>query len=220
MKPVQTGAAEGAGDLAFLRAAAGVPAERCDAPYVFGPPLAPAVCARMAGVEIDPAAILASFAALRRRCDLVVVEGAGGLLVPLDGETTMAELAGALGLPVLVAALPSLGTLNHTALTVEAARARGLEILGVVLSRLPAAPGPAEATNPAEIERLTGVELVGAVPELPGMDVDRAVAPERFEAQEWLAPGLGGRFDRTAFLAGPAGPGHAGAPLQAAGAGR
>ncbi|GAC1365029.1 MAG: hypothetical protein NVSMB32_08200 [Actinomycetota bacterium] len=115
----------------------------------------------------------------------------------------MAGLAAILGLPVLVVALPGLGTLNHTALSVEAARARDLEVLGVALARFPAPARPptlAEATNPGELERLTACPIVAVVPELAGLDVDRRILPEPFEPRAWLAPGLGGTFDRITFL--------------------
>jgi 8-amino-7-oxononanoate synthase/dethiobiotin synthase len=200
MKPVQTGAAAGADDLGFVRAAAGVQAGWSSAPYILDPPLAPAVCARMAGTTIDLERILEAWHRLRRMTDVVVVEGAGGLLVPINETETMADVAAALQVPVLVVALPGLGTLNHTALTVEAARARGLVILGVALSRFPHEPDAAEATNPAELERLCGVEIVGVVPEVRGLEVDVGLVPDSFEAPAWLAPRLGGRFDREAFV--------------------
>jgi dethiobiotin synthetase len=78
---------------------------------------------------------------------------------------------------------------------VEAARARGLEIAGIVLCGFPAEPGLAEATNPGEID-----ELAGVVPHLRGLDVDRAIVPSPFEPVPWLAPGLGGTFDAAAFV--------------------
>lgn len=202
LKPAQTGAAEGADDLAFIRNAAGLAARDCVAPYVMPAPLAPAVCARLEGQPVTTAPIVAAFEALRARCDVVIVEGAGGLLVPLHDTATMADLAGALGLPLLVVAPPGLGTLNHTALTAEAARARGLDVLGIALCGFPAAPGLAEATNPAELERLTGAPLLAVVPELACCDVDRGRLPATFEPASWLSPALGGTFDRTTFLSG------------------
>ena len=200
MKPAQTGTSEGADDLAFIRLAGGVPLDRCAAPYAFAAPLAPSVCASLEGRSIEVGTVVDSWRALRGVCDLVVVEGAGGLLVPFSDSATMADLAAALGLPVLVVALAALGTINHTALTVEAALSRGLDVIGVVLSRFPARPGLAEATNPVGIERMAGVEVVGVVPELDGIDVDRAVLRRPLDGRAWLGPGLGGTFDRAAFL--------------------
>jgi dethiobiotin synthetase len=166
MKPAQSGVTDGEpSDAALLAAAAGdadPPELVC--PYSFADPLAPAVGARVAGVEISFARVLEAARALAARHAALVVEGAGGLLVPLTERETYADLAVALGLPVLVVARAGLGTVNHTALTVEALRARGLAIAGVVLNR--AAPGadPSEAFNAREIERLARVPIVGCVP--------------------------------------------------------
>ena len=126
------------------------------------------------------------------------IRGAGGLLVPFSDSTDMADLASALQIPLLVVALPGLGTLNHIALTLEAARTRGLEIAGVVLCGFPAGPGLpglAQATNPGAIG-----ELAGVVPHLAGLDVDRAIVPPVFEPEPWFVPRLGGRFEVAAFL--------------------
>ncbi|HWD08754.1 MAG TPA: dethiobiotin synthase, partial [Actinomycetota bacterium] len=196
MKPAQTG---GADDLAFVRAAAGLPAQRCLGPYVLAAPLAPAVAARLEGQTLETAEVARAFARLRRSCDVVVVEGAGGLLVPFNDSTSMAGLATELDLPVVIVTAPGLGTLNHTALTVEVARSRSLELLGLVLCGFPADPELAEATNPAELERLCRLDLVGVVPQLP-VDVDQLHLPPAFRPTEWLAPVLGGTFDRRRFL--------------------
>ena len=198
MKPAQTGTMQGADDLAFIRVAGGVPATRCIAPYALRQPLAPSVAARMEGMTLEPGRIVDGFRRLRSQADVVVVEGAGGLLVPFSDSTDMADLASALQIPLLVVALPGLGTLNHIALTLEAARTRGLEIAGVVLCGFPAGPGLpglAEATNPGAIG-----ELAGVVPHLAGLDVDRGIVPPAFEPEPWLVPRLGGSFDVAAFL--------------------
>ncbi|MCW3035443.1 MAG: bioD, partial [Actinobacteria bacterium] len=195
MKPAQTGTSEGADDLAFIRLAGGVPAARCSAAYNLRRPLAPSVAARMEGISLEPGRIIDDFRRLRRQADVVVIEGAGGLLVPFNDSADMADLASALQVPLLIVALPGLGTLNHIALTLDAARTRGLEVAGVVLCGFPAEPGLAEATNPGEVE-----ELAGVVPHLPGLDVDRGIVPPAFEPAPWLAPRLGGTFDRAAFL--------------------
>jgi dethiobiotin synthetase len=195
LKPAQTGTSEGADDLAFVRLAGGVPAAGCVATYALRRPLAPSVAARMEGINLEPGRIVDDFRRLRGQADVVVVEGAGGLLVPFSDSTDMADLASALRIPVLIVALPGLGTLNHIALTVEAARTRGLEVAGVVLCGFPVEPGLAEATNPGEVE-----DLAGVVPHLAGLDVDRGIVPPAFEPAPWLAPRLGGTFDGAAFL--------------------
>ena len=92
----------------------------------------------------------------------------------------MADLAAELELPLVIVARPALGTLNHTALTIEAARTRGLVVHGVVISGMPSQPSVAEETNPHEIEALSDVRVVGVVPELDPIAVD--------DASDWLAP--------------------------------
>lgn len=202
LKPIQTGTADAADDLAFIRLAAGLAAGRALAPYRFAAPLAPSEAARLEGERIDLHPIRRAFEALRQACDLVVVEGAGGLLVPLDeAGTTMASVAGALGLPVIVVAPSGLGMLNHTALTFEVARARGLEVLGVVLCRFPrTARGLAETTNPAAVEALAATRIRGVVPDLEGLDVDGRRIPPGFQPEAWVDASLGGSFDRATFL--------------------
>jgi len=192
-KPLQTGTIDGDDDARDAARLSG-----CDAftGVALADPLAPSVAAGLAGVDICAESIVSRFRELSDDYDAVVVEGAGGLLVPIDRDTTMAELARTLDLPVVVVARPALGTLNHTALTVEVARARGLRVEGVVISRFPFEPKLAERTNPSEIEKLCDAELIGVVPRL--IDVD----PVSFQnAADWLGPRFGGRFDRAAFLA-------------------
>jgi dethiobiotin synthetase len=166
MKPAQSGHVEGEpSDADRLRAAAGAgdPAELV-CPYTFAAPLAPAVAARLAGVEISFARVLEAARTLAARHAALVVEGAGGLMTPLTERETYADLARALALPVLVVARAGLGTVNHTVLTLEALRARGLEVAGVVLNRASPAGDPSEPHNAAEIERLGGARVLAALP--------------------------------------------------------
>jgi adenosylmethionine---8-amino-7-oxononanoate aminotransferase len=190
MKPAATGVPPD-DDADLLRAAAGSddpPA--LVSPLRFREPLAPAVAADREGRTPDPAAIRAAFEVLAARHDVVVVEGVGGLLVPVAWGYTVADMARDLGLPLLVVARAGLGTLNHAALTVEAARARGLPVLGVVLNRTEAAaPGPAEETNPAALERLCGVRVLGTFPRIPGgRERDPDALADALEAGLDLAP--------------------------------
>lgn len=173
-KPVQTGLERAeAGDAAFVAAAAKVPVVEC---LRFREPLAPAVAAELAGAVIDVDALLADLAKAGDGFDRIVVEGAGGLLVPLWGDVTMADLADRLGAGLVVVARPTLGTLNHTALTLEAARARGLPVDGIVISGWPGEPGITEETN---LERLSAMApVLGLLPAYPGLDTgDPATAP-------------------------------------------
>jgi dethiobiotin synthetase len=173
-KPVQTGLDKGEpGDAAFVAAAARVPVVEC---LRFPDPLAPAVAAELAGASIDVDGLLADLAKAGDGFDRIVVEGAGGLLVPLTDDVTMADLADRLGAGLVVVSRPGLGTLNHTALTLEAARSRGLPVDGLVISGWPAEPGVTERTN---LERLSAMApVLGILPAYPGVDTaDPTTAP-------------------------------------------
>jgi dethiobiotin synthetase len=180
-KPVQTGLERAqAGDAAFVAAAAKVPVVEC---LRFPEPLAPAVAAERAGEVIDVGALLTDLEKAGDGFDRMVVEGAGGLLVPLWGAVTMADLADALGAGLVVVTRPGLGTLNHTALTIEAANSRGLPVDGLVISGWPADPGVTEQTN---LERLSDMApVLGLLPDYPGLDTaDPATAPQDLELQK------------------------------------
>ena len=166
MKPAQSGVGPGEpSDAERLRDACnGVEPLDALCPYTFAAPLAPAVAARLEGKEISLDRILAAARALAARHAALVVEGAGGLLVPLTERETYADLARALGLPVVVVARAGLGTVNHTALTVEALRRRGLEVAAIVLNRAAPADDPSTPHNAAEIARLTGVAPAAVLP--------------------------------------------------------
>jgi len=169
LKPVETGwNGEGgwSADGALLAAAAGVDNGPAAAvvPCVYREPLAPLVAARRAQRPVPLEALDRAFEALAER-DWVLVEGAGGLAVPITEDLDMAGLAARWGLPLLVVARPGLGTLNHTFLTVHYARAGGLKVIGVVISGYPEAEADvATQSNPALIRELCGVPVLGLVP--------------------------------------------------------
>jgi dethiobiotin synthetase len=162
MKPCETGGGDDALNLAAATGRALDPALVC--PYRFPLPASPEAAAAAAGATVDVARITDAFARLTCDADLALVEGAGGLLVPLGGGRNMADLAAALALPLLIVARASLGTVNHTLLTVEAARRRGLRVAGVILSRAADTAGPDEPTNPAAIARHGDVRVLGTLP--------------------------------------------------------
>ena len=174
VKPVQTGLHKAEpGDAAFVAAAAKVPVVEC---LRFPDPLAPAVAAERVGASIDVDGLVADIVKAGDGFDRVVVEGAGGLLVPLWDDVTMADLADRLGAGLVVVTRPSLGTLNHTALTVEAANSRGLPIDGLVVSGWPADPGVTERTNLERLEVMAPV--LGLLPAYPDLDTaDPTTAP-------------------------------------------
>ncbi len=179
LKPVATGATRDGStwrcdDAERLIAAigGGVSVEQV-APILYQEALAPSVAARRAGARLEQQSVeLASAAAIawwETRADVIVVEGVGGLLCPLAEETTVADLAIALDYPLVIVARRGLGTLNHTLMTVEAARLRALRIAGVVLnSAEPSDETLAEATNAEELaRRLPGVAILAERPHEP-----------------------------------------------------
>jgi dethiobiotin synthetase len=172
-KPVATGAAWVQGrwlsdDTRLLAEAAGETDLEAVTPWAFATPAAPPVAARLAGTTLT-LGVLAG--AVRRRASPgagVLVEGVGGLLCPLTEREVVADLAAGLGLPLVVVARRSLGTLNHTLLTLEAARARGLAVRGVVVSETSPVAGVAEETNVEELRRRVEVPLLAVAPHRPG----------------------------------------------------
>jgi dethiobiotin synthetase len=187
-KPAVTGLDEVGGsesrpaDHELLAAAAGRRAEEVTA-HRFGPALSPHLAAELAGTALDPAALVAAARGLL--ADVVVAEGVGGLLVPLTLGYTVRDLAVDLGWPVVVAARPGLGTINHSLLTVEAARAAGLDVRAVVLTPWPAQPGAIHHSNVEAIERL-GAVAVATLGEV-GLDVaELARAGATLPYARWL----------------------------------
>jgi dethiobiotin synthetase len=142
------------------------------APYRFGPPMSPHLAAEQASREIEPERLRAAAGAAARSADVLVCEGVGGLLVPLAPAYSVRDLAVDLGLPLVVAADPGLGAINHTLLTIEAARAVGLEVAAVVLTPWPENPGVIEESNRETIASLAEVP-VETLPQLDLADPDR-----------------------------------------------
>ncbi|PNG21401.1 dethiobiotin synthase [Streptomyces cahuitamycinicus] len=161
-------------------------------------PLAPATAARRAGrAPVHPHEVAKAAAKLATEHDLVLVEGAGGLLVRFDAAGgTLADAARLLSAPVLVVAPAGLGTLNMTELTARELRSRGLDLAGIVIGSWPAAPDLAARCNLTDLPDVAGAPLLGSVPAgsgaLPPADF-RAAAPH------WLAPRLDGSWDAEAF---------------------
>jgi dethiobiotin synthetase len=160
-KPAVSGLEEaGEPDHELLRRAAG--SEQGDeeiAPYRYAPPVSPHLGAELAGEAIDPARLRAAALEAASGADLLVVEGVGGFLVPLTLGYLVRDFARDLALPVVIAASPGLGTINHTLLTIEAVRSVRLEVLAVVLTPWPETPGDVERSNREAIERLGAVRV-------------------------------------------------------------
>jgi dethiobiotin synthetase len=187
-KPVLTGQDEAPGDwppdheLLAAAANAGQSPEEVS-PYRFGPPLSPHYAAELAEVAVDPARLVEAARAAATRADLLVCEGIGGLLVPITTGYLVRDLAVELGMPVVVAARTGLGTINHSLLTVESARAAGLRVMGVVMTPWPADPRPIERSNRATVERLADVPVSGLPPAGPA---SLAAAGAALPLVEWV----------------------------------
>ncbi len=191
-KPAVTGLDEGgeADHELLLRAAGSTQEEEQIAPYRYGPPASPHLAAAMAGEEIEPARLLEAARSAAVGVDALVCEGVGGLLVPLvrricnprgdkcASPYLVRDLARDLGYPLVIAAPPGLGTINHTLLTIEAARAAELEVAAVVLTPWPEDPGEIERSNRATIAALGAVE----VQTLPPLDLG---APATWPMLSW-----------------------------------
>ncbi|MFF4054300.1 dethiobiotin synthase [Streptomyces sp. NPDC001668] len=162
-------------------------------------PLAPATAARRAGLKpVRPQEVAEAAAELAAEHDLVLVEGAGGLLVRFDDEGgTLADAAGLLRAPVLVVTSAGLGTLNTTELTARELRRRELELAGVVIGCWPDSPDLASRCNLADLPEVSGAALLGALPAGAG---GLAPADFRAAAPDWLAPRLDGTWDAEAFV--------------------
>jgi dethiobiotin synthetase len=165
-KPAVTGLDEGVEtDHALLRRASGSSQSDAEiAPYRYGPPASPHLAAELAGEEIDPERLRQAAGAAAEGAEAIVCEGVGGLLVPLSPTYLVRDLATDLGYPLVLVASPGLGTINHTLLTLEAARAVGLEVKAVVLTPWPAQPTEIETSNRETIATLGGVEVLTLPP--------------------------------------------------------
>jgi dethiobiotin synthetase len=190
VKPAQTGFGDDTPDVAVVTRLSCVTDTHELAR--FPDPLSPEAAARTSGLSpLDMRAAADYVADLAGSRDLVLVEGAGGLLVRYDPDgATIADLASALDAPAVVVASAGLGTLNHTALTYEALAARKIISAGVVIGSWPREPGLAELSNLTDLAVAAGEPLAGVLPEGIG-----ALGPAEFlaVAQEGLGPRLGGR---------------------------
>ncbi|HMJ95804.1 MAG TPA: dethiobiotin synthase [Thermoleophilaceae bacterium] len=149
------------------------------APWRFRPSVSPHHAAELAGELIEPAQLVEA----ARGHELLVCEGVGGLLVPITPGYLVRDLAIDLELPLVVAARTGLGTINHTLLTVEAARAAGLKVAGVVMTPWPDEPTEMERSNRATVERLAGLRVSG----LPRTTPDGlAEAGASLPLEDWL----------------------------------
>ena len=187
-KPVITGLDEDSGDWPLddeLLAGAASAGQKPDdvAPHRFGPAVSPHLAAELAGEQIEPLALAREARERAEKADAFVCEGIGGLMVPIAAGFMVRDLAVELDLPLVIAAAPGLGTINHTLLTIESARAAGLNVAAVVLTPWPDDPGDIERSNKETIATLGDV----AVHELPETTSDKlADAGAALPVDEWL----------------------------------
>ncbi|MFF5990520.1 dethiobiotin synthase [Prauserella flavalba] len=197
LKPAQTGVApDQPGDLADVRRLAGDVETRELRRYPDA--LSPEAAARRSGLQpVTPAQAARAAGELHERHDLVLVEGAGGLLVRFDpAGGTLADVAWSVGAAVVIVAEAGLGTLNATALTAEVATRRGLDVAGVIIGSWPSVPDLAARSNVADLPVAAGAPLLGVLPEGLG-----SATREEFieEARRGLSPWFGGEFDPDCF---------------------
>jgi dethiobiotin synthetase len=195
-KPVVTGLGDGSAsglpggawpaDHELLGSAAGMMGEEVT-PLRYEPAVSPHLAAQLAGERIEPAQLLTAARSAATADEILVVEGVGGLLVPLAEDYSVRDFAVALGLPLLIAARPGLGTINHTLLTLDAARAAGLDVLAVVLTPWPEQPNAIERSNRETIARLGEIEVMG-LGQVPSSAVaEFASTGETLPWRRWLA---------------------------------
>lgn len=203
MKPVATGCfGEGkrliSGDAVYLLEAAENEYPLLTNPLRFRNPLAPNIASIIEKKEVPIEKILKAYRELQRHYDFIIVEGIGGLLVPITREYFVANLIREFDLPILIVARGGLGAINHTLLTVDAATIRGFEIRGIIFNRMPRVNfSIAEITNPKVIHDLTGIPILGTLPELEDVDVEscrfgslREVFKERIDLDRLFSPAV------------------------------
>ncbi|MFH1561898.1 MAG: dethiobiotin synthase [Nitrospirota bacterium] len=185
MKPIQTGATKRNGklislDIELMIKTSGITEDiNLLNPYCLEPPVAPLVASQITGVKIDIERILTAYAKLKAKYEIMIVEGAGGLLVPILNEASfpdylMLNLIKDLDLPILIVAKPSLGTINHTLLTIREAQSQGIRVLGVVINGFKEdEAGLAEQTNPQVIEELSKVPVLSVIPYSPKISLEK-----------------------------------------------
>jgi len=178
MKPVATGCYGGderlvSQDAAFLMEAAQNEYPPLTSPERFRNPLSPNVAAMLEKKEVDVPHILKSYRQLQKHYDFMIVEGVGGLMVPLKKDYYVANLIRDMGLPIVIVSYAGLGAINHALLTVDAATIRGLDVRGIIFNRVSVTNySLAELTNPKVINDLSGVPILGSLPNIDGLSME------------------------------------------------
>ena len=189
MKPAETGCDQGEGKLVPQDAVALKEASGCGlsvekiCPYPLREPLAPSVAAERDGVRIDIDRLMSVYSEISAAHDITIVEGAGGLMVPLLPSYTYADFAKVLKLPLIVVAANKLGMINHLLLTLEHASCQGLSVLGYVLNQIESQPSLAAETNRDALASLTGVPCLGELPYINDLQRNKAAPSDLIDEQ-------------------------------------
>ncbi len=203
IKPFQTGTElEGLSDAEFIYKFLGRDCVLSEvSPCRLRAPLSPYRAAAIEGIDVPLEDIVEHTRDYISRNEVTLVEGAGGLCVPVTRSYMMADLAVDLDAPMIIVTRPGLGTLNHTVLSLEYARQRGARVLGVVINGFPEPADLASATNPAVLRDVFSVDILGVIPHFPGLDVEGGSSSglERAGAN-CFSPLFGGKFSADAFL--------------------
>lgn len=199
MKPVETGVedpTQPGPDAALLAwAAQSQSPPELISPYRFRAPMAPSLAAREEGCSVDLNRIIESFRSLASEHDFIIVEGAGGLMVPVAGGILIADLVHTLDLPLLTICRPGLGTINHSLLTLFAARTMELPLAGFMINNMPKTPSRVESTAPHTLASLASADLLGVIDQVEGTEQEKVRAISDQIAQlptlPWLLMNLG-----------------------------
>jgi len=199
MKPTESGVSDTArlGDDGSLLQWAANSSDALEeiSPYRLHAPLAPAQAAKKERCFIDFTGLIATAQNLGKRHDFLIIEGAGGLMTPLSGGLLMADLAKAIGLPLLVVTVPRLGTLNQTLLTIFAAQQMEIPLAGYIINRMPMQPDEAAETTPHTLASLASADILGVLPEVYGDDREKVITLsstlKTLPSLPWLLAALG-----------------------------
>jgi len=178
MKPIQSGAIKKnnrliSPDAEFLMRAGGIKDRRdLIVPFSADAPLSPNIAFKLKNRKIRPEKIFNSFSTLSKKHDFMIVEGIGGISVPILDNYLVIDLIKDLGLPAVIVARAGLGTINHTLLTVKAAKDKGIEVAGIVINNYPKMPGICEKTNPEIISKIGQIPVIGLMPYVKNVNVE------------------------------------------------
>ncbi|MGI9554014.1 MAG: dethiobiotin synthase [Thermodesulfobacteriota bacterium] len=203
VKPFQTGTEETAvTDIEFVYRVLGRTFDIEKAcPHRLKKPLSPFYAAKLENINYRKSDIVSTVENSMDENCINLVEGAGGLKVPITKNYYMSDFAKDMELKLIVAARPGLGTVNHTLLTIDHAKSQGLDIMGIVISGYPKRPDLAESTNIPQLAELTDIEILGIIPELDNLDVEMGQTGKLAEkSRDFFINGLGGNLNINKFL--------------------